>query len=196
MRQCEQIFGLCFKSILRDSNTCTSLQPRLIPTANTLHSTLAFNYAEECITATSADSVCGVCHCLVIFVTLNIIFIRIHLAVQHHILKHCSYSVFHMLCVVSVLLCNFVITFRVSHRRREMYCGHARLCVCLSTAACLHYCTDADVTWRISRGCHLVVHYWTDLQSVQVALLCQHNANPRYKCEREMLASALYSLCA
>jgi len=28
-----------------------------------------------------------------------------------------------------------------------------------------------------------------------VALLWQHNANPSYKCEREMLASALYSLC-
>jgi len=25
-----------------------------------------------------------------------------------------------------------VITFRVSRRRRKMYCGHARLCVCLS----------------------------------------------------------------
>jgi len=25
-----------------------------------------------------------------------------------------------------------VITFRVSRRRREMYCGHLRLCVCLS----------------------------------------------------------------
>ena len=24
------------------------------------------------------------------------------------------------------------ITLRVSHRRREMYCGHARLCFCLS----------------------------------------------------------------
>ena len=24
------------------------------------------------------------------------------------------------------------ITFRVSRRRRAMYCGHARLCVCLS----------------------------------------------------------------
>jgi len=34
-----------------------------------------------------------------------------------------------------------------------MYCGHARLCVCLSTAACLHYCTDPDVTWRCGRGC-------------------------------------------
>jgi len=66
------------------------------------------------------------------------------------------------------------ITFRVSGRRREMYCGHARLCmcvsvdlcVCLSAAAYLHYCTDPDVTWGSGRGCPLVVHYWADLQSV------------------------------
>jgi len=25
-----------------------------------------------------------------------------------------------------------LVTFRVSRRRRKMYCGHARLCVCLS----------------------------------------------------------------
>jgi len=61
---------------------------------------------------------------------------------------------------------NIVVTFRVSHRRREMYCGHSRLCVCLSTAACLHYCTDPDVIWGSGRGCPLVVHYWADLQSV------------------------------
>ena len=45
------------------------------------------------------------------------------------------------------------ITFRVNRRRREMWCGHARLCVCLcvclSAAACLHYCTDPDVTWGV-----------------------------------------------
>jgi len=45
----------------------------------------------------------------------------------------------------------FLITFCVSRRRRKMYCGHARLCVCLSV--CLsatvraHYYTDSDVTW-------------------------------------------------
>ena len=43
-----------------------------------------------------------------------------------------------------------IITFHVSCRRHEMYCGHARLCVCvsicLSAAACLHYWTDPDVT--------------------------------------------------
>jgi len=43
-----------------------------------------------------------------------------------------------------------VITFRESRRRREMYCGHARLCVCVCAsvcprAACPHYCTDPNV---------------------------------------------------
>jgi len=46
------------------------------------------------------------------------------------------------------------------------------LSVCLSAAACPHYCTDPDVTWGSSRGCPLVVHYWADLQ---------HNVNPSYK---------------
>jgi len=32
--------------------------------------------------------------------------------------------------------------------------------------------------------------------SARVAFLWQHNANHSYKCEREMLASALYSLYA
>jgi len=49
-----------------------------------------------------------------------------------------------------VLAVSRLITFRVSRRRREMYCGHARLrvclSVCLSAAACPHYCTDPDVT--------------------------------------------------
>jgi len=71
-------------------------------------------------------------------------------------------------------------TSRESHRRREMYCGHARLyvclCVCLSAAACLHYCTDPDVTWGSGRGCHIVVHCWADLQSVH-GLRCYGNRN-------------------
>ena len=61
------------------------------------------------------------------------------------------------------LLSMSVITFRVSRRPREMYCGHAHLCVCLcvclSAAACPHYCTDQDVTWGSGRGCPLVVHF-------------------------------------
>jgi len=76
----------------------------------------------------------------------------------------------------------FVITFRVSRRRREVYCGHVHLCVsvslcvsvCLSAAACSHYCMDPDVTWGIGRGCPLVVHYWADLQSVH-GLRCYGN---------------------
>jgi len=55
-----------------------------------------------------------------------------------------------------------------------MYCGHARLCVCLSAAACPHYCTDPDVTRGSGRGCPLVVHYWADLQLVDV-LRCYSN---------------------
>jgi len=51
-----------------------------------------------------------------------------------------------------------------------------RVCVsvCLSAAACPHYCTDPDVTWGSSRGCPLVVHYWADLQSVH-GLRCYRN---------------------
>jgi len=53
-----------------------------------------------------------------------------------------------------------VITLRVSRRRREMYSGHARLCVRLSVgmsvrlslATCKHYCTDPDVTWGMVGG--------------------------------------------
>ena len=69
-----------------------------------------------------------------------------------------------------------VITFCVTRRRRKMYCGYARLCVCvsLSAAVCPHYYTDPDVTWGSGRGCPLVVHYWVDLQSVH-GLLCYGN---------------------
>jgi len=38
------------------------------------------------------------------------------------------------------------ITFRVSRRPREMYCGHARLCVCLSV--CLSVCVSVCVSVR------------------------------------------------
>jgi len=86
-------------------------------------------------------------------------------------------------------LSHILVTFRVSRRRREMYCGHARLCVCLSVcvsvcvsvclfclsaAACPHYCTDPDVTWGSGRGCPLVVHCWADMQSVH-GLRCYDN---------------------
>jgi len=66
----------------------------------------------------------------------------------------------------------------MSRRRRKMYCGQARLCVCLSVclsaAACQQYCTDPDVTWGVVGRCPLVVHYWADLQSVH-GLRCYGN---------------------
>ena len=59
------------------------------------------------------------------------------------------------------------VTFLASRRRREMYTGHAHLCVCLfvclSAAACQHYSTVSDVTCGNGRGCPLVLHYWADL---------------------------------
>jgi len=67
-----------------------------------------------------------------------------------------------------------------------MYCGHARLCVCLSVCVCVsvrasvavrpHYCTDPDVTWGrgVVEAAPLVVHCWADLQSVH-RLRCYGN---------------------
>jgi len=57
-----------------------------------------------------------------------------------------------------------------------MYCGHARVCVsvCLSAAACPHYCTDLDVTWEFVRDAPYIVHYRADLQSVH-GLRCYGN---------------------
>ena len=57
----------------------------------------------------------------------------------------------------------YVYISRESKTTRNVLWSHAS--VCLSTAACPHYCTDPDVTWS-GRGCPLVVHYWADLQSV------------------------------
>jgi len=51
---------------------------------------------------------------------------------------------------------------------------HICVSVCLSAAACLHYCMDFDVTGGNGRGCLLVVHYWADLQSVH-GLHCYGN---------------------
>jgi len=72
---------------------------------------------------------------------------------------------------------NLVITFRVSRRQREMYCGHAvhvRLCVCLSAVACPHYCTDPDVTWGMPPSYALLGGFAI---GTRVALLWQHNVN-------------------
>jgi len=84
-----------------------------------------------------------------------------------------------------------LVTFCVSHRRREMYCGHAHLCVCLSAAACLHYCMNLDVTWGSDRECPLVVHYCVDLQSVN-GLRCYCNITQMQNVSEYVLVLALY----
>jgi len=83
----------------------------------------------------------------------------------------------------------------VSRRRREMYCGHTRLCVCLSVCVSVcprphaHYCTDQDVTWESGRRCPLVVQYWADLKSVH-GFRCYNTAGTRN------VSECLYSLYA
>jgi len=68
-----------------------------------------------------------------------------------------------LVCLTSRCLL-IIITFRVSRRRREMYCDHPRrwvclfVCVCLSAVARPHYWTDPDVTCVSGRDCSLVVH--------------------------------------
>jgi len=99
---------------------------------------------------------------------------------------------------VVIVRVKMIVTFLVSRRRREMYCGHARLCVCLSVwlcvclsaAACPHYCTDPDVTWGSGRGCPQVVHYWADLQSVH-GLRCYGNIARTRNASKYMLVLAL-----
>jgi len=58
--------------------------------------------------------------------------------------------------------------------------------VCLSVAAFPHYCTDPDITWGNGRGCHLVVHYWADLQSVH-GFRGYDNIVPNAKCQRVLV---------
>ena len=63
-----------------------------------------------------------------------------------------------------------LVTFRVSRRRREMYCGHARLCVCLSVCVSVRgrmptLLHGPECNLGNGRGCPLVVHYGADLQS-------------------------------
>ena len=68
-----------------------------------------------------------------------------------------------------------IITFRVSRRRRETYCGHPRLCVCVCVGGRMPTLLHGPGCnlWS-GRGCPLVVHYWADLQSVH-GLICYGN---------------------
>ena len=96
-----------------------------------------------------------------------------------------AYFVYCFLKTVIRIPSHDVITFRVSRRRREMYSGHDRLCVCLSLAAFPHYCTDPDVTWGNGRdvpsNCALLGGFAI---GARVSFPWQHSA------ESEMSASA------
>ena len=67
-----------------------------------------------------------------------------------------------------------IVTFFVSRRRREMYCGHPRLCVSVCLCVCVSVCPRPYAyrgTSLHGPGCNLgewlgmslVVHYWADL---------------------------------
>jgi len=76
---------------------------------------------------------------------------------------------------------------------RVCVCVCVCLYVCVSTSACLHYCTDPDVTWGSGRECPLVVHYWADLQSVH-RLRCYGNIT-RTRNVSEYMLVCLLALC-
>jgi len=84
------------------------------------------------------------------------------------------------------MFANKTITFRVSRRRREMYIGQVRLCVCLSVclsaAACPHYYTDPDVTWGMVGAPRICALFGGFAIGARIALLWQHRANA--KCQR------------
>ena len=95
------------------------------------------------------------------------------------------------------MMTSVTVTFCVSRRRREMYTGHGRLCVCLSViclslAAFPHYCADPDVTWRNGTGvpssCALLGGFAI---GARVSLLRQ--LAPNTKCQRvRVLARSAY----
>jgi len=84
---------------------------------------------------------------------------------------------------------------RVSIRRREMYCRHPRLCVCLSVRGrmpTLLHGTGCNL--GSGRGCPLFVHYWADLQSGH-GLRCYGNITRTRNVSEYMLVIALYRVC-
>jgi len=80
------------------------------------------------------------------------------------------------------ILLSTCFTFRVSRRRREMYCGHARLCVCLSAVrsrmpTLLHGPGCNLGEWqRMPPTCVLLGGFAIN---ARIALLWQHNANAK-----------------
>jgi len=77
---------------------------------------------------------------------------------------------------LSFLQCFDIVTFRVRCCWGDMYIGHGCLCVCLSLAACPHYCTDPGVSWGmvwLPSSCALLGRFAI---GARVLLLWQHSA--------------------
>jgi len=88
-------------------------------------------------------------------------------------------------------------TFRVSRRRCEMYCDHARLSLSLCLSVCLSVrgrmptlLHGPGCNLGSGRGCPLVVHCWADLQSVN-GLRCYGNITRTRNVSEYMLVLAL-----
>ena len=86
-------------------------------------------------------------------------------------------------CTVYMVLFNFI--HHICGRPRELYCGHACLCLSVCVCVCLSVCLSVrgrmptllhgpGCNLQGGRGCPLVVHYWADLQSVH-GLRCYGN---------------------
>ena len=78
----------------------------------------------------------------------------------------------------------------VTRAYMKLYFTITCVSVCLSAAACPHYCRDPDVTWKSGRGCPPVVHYWADLESVH-GLRCYGNIKRTRNVSEYMLVLAL-----
>ena len=73
--------------------------------------------------------------------------------------------------IIGMVNDHVIVTFRMSRRPGEMYCGHAHVSVRSRMPTLLHGGGgNLGVVW----GCPLVVHYWEDLQSVH-GLCCYGN---------------------
>ena len=109
-------------------------------------------------------------YCLLISISVSCCFFQFVSNIAQAVwLLHFAWVVDDAKCIVVTLLCVSVC-----------------LCVCLSAAVRPHYCTDLDVTWGNGRECPLVVHYWSDLQSVHW-FHCYDNRAPNKKCQQVLV---------
>jgi len=106
-----------------------------------------------------------------------------------HVVNACIYSVAQNY-TINFVVCNIHTTQKTKNYVNRSNQNDVCVSVCLSAAACLHYCTNPDVTWWSGRGCPLVVHNCADLQSVY-GLRCYGNITRTRNVSEYMLVLAL-----